>query len=95
VAIRWLLEKPGVASPIIGARDVKQLEDNLGALEIDLTHDQIAFLDRASAIEVGFPHDFLQHDIVRRFVDGDTVIACGHHDVHDRAHDRDFREAAE
>jgi len=40
-------------------RTLKQLEDNLAALEVELTRDQIGFLSRASAIENGFPHDFL------------------------------------
>jgi aryl-alcohol dehydrogenase-like predicted oxidoreductase len=95
VAIRWLLEQPGVTSPIIGARTVKQLEDNLGALAVELNGEQLAFLDRASAIEPGFPHDFLRNDIVRRFVDGDTVIDRPAH-APEHAHDhRHLREAAE
>jgi aryl-alcohol dehydrogenase-like predicted oxidoreductase len=96
VAIRWLLEQPGVSSPIIGARTVKQLEDNLGALEVELNHEQMDFLNRASAIEHGFPHDFLHSDMVRKFVDGDTVIdraANAHNHADDQQ--RHIREAAE
>jgi len=96
VAIRWLLDQPGVTSPIIGARTLKQLEDNLGALEVELNREQLDFLNRASAIEHGFPHDFLHSDMVRKFVDGDTVIdrAANAHDNADDRH-RHIREAAE
>ncbi|MFP2907568.1 aldo/keto reductase [Pyxidicoccus sp. 3LFB2] len=60
VALAWTLHNPGVASPIIGARTLRQLEDNLVALEVELPDDALARLHEASAIEPGFPHDFLQ-----------------------------------
>jgi aryl-alcohol dehydrogenase-like predicted oxidoreductase len=40
VALKWLADRPGVAAPIVGARDVEQLEANLGA--VDLTLDEAA-----------------------------------------------------
>src|SRR5262245_54829612 len=57
VAIAWVLEK-GVL-PIIGPRTPAQLADNLGALQLVLTPDQIARLDAASAAPLGFPHELL------------------------------------
>src|SRR5215204_2301719 len=48
VALNWLLRRPSVANVIIGARDEKQLRDNLGAIEFTLTTEQVAVLDQAS-----------------------------------------------
>ena len=48
-----------VVSPVLGARTMAQLDDNLAALDITLDEDQLARLDAASRIEPGFPHDFL------------------------------------
>jgi aryl-alcohol dehydrogenase-like predicted oxidoreductase len=60
VAIAWVLAQRhrGTVIPILGARRVSQLEDNLGALELELTAEDLTRLDRASAIALGFPHDF-------------------------------------
>ncbi|MCE7797762.1 aldo/keto reductase [Sphingobium sufflavum] len=59
VALAWTLLNPGVTSPIIGARTLAQLEDNLAALDITFSDDHIRRLDAASAIAMGFPHDIL------------------------------------
>lgn len=56
VALSWLLHKDGVTSVIVGARNVTQLEDNLGAIEIKLTDDQLNRLDEVSAIAPVYPH---------------------------------------
>jgi aryl-alcohol dehydrogenase-like predicted oxidoreductase len=59
VALAWTLSRPGVASPIIGARTMDQLRDNLGALDVHLSPADIAALDKVSAVRQAFPHDFL------------------------------------
>lgn len=59
VALAWILLNPGVTSPIIGARTLSQLCENLGALEIRFTDSHLASLEKASAIGLGFPHDLL------------------------------------
>ena len=59
VALAWTLLNPAVVSPILGARTFAQLQDNLGALDLTLSGEQIARLDAVSRIELGFPHDFL------------------------------------
>lgn len=51
-----------------------QLEDDLGALEVDFTISQPARLDAASAFELGFPHDGLASDHVRKVTSGDLKI---------------------
>jgi aryl-alcohol dehydrogenase-like predicted oxidoreductase len=56
VALNWLLRRPTVASVIIGARDEEQLRQNLGAVGWELTTDQVARLDKASAVTAPYPH---------------------------------------
>lgn len=70
VALAWTLLNPGVTSPIVGARTLRQLQDNLGALDVTLTGAQRARLEDASAIELGFPHDFLSHPAIRDWTFG-------------------------
>lgn len=55
VALRWLLEKPVVTSPIIGARTLAHLEDNLGATGWSLTAEQLKALDDVSEIKAPYP----------------------------------------
>jgi aryl-alcohol dehydrogenase-like predicted oxidoreductase len=59
VALAWVRQGEGVIVPLVGAKTRDQLDDNLGCLDLALTPDQKARLDGASAIELGFPHDFL------------------------------------
>jgi aryl-alcohol dehydrogenase-like predicted oxidoreductase len=59
VAIAWTRNRSHSIHPIIGARRLDQLLDNLGALEIDLPSDVVAQLDEATAIDLGFPTTFI------------------------------------
>ena len=74
VGLAWTLRNPGVTAPIIGARTVAQLEGNLGALEVDFTAAQLARLDEASAIELGFPHHHLAGPRMRAVTQGNMKI---------------------
>ena len=56
IAFNWLLQRPTVASVLIGARDEEQLMQNLGALGWQLTADQMARLDAASAVTPPYPY---------------------------------------
>ena len=56
VALNWLLQRPTVASVIIGARNEDQLRQNLGAVGWNLTSDQVATLDKASAQPAPYPY---------------------------------------
>lgn len=56
IAINWLLNRPSVASVIMGARNEAQLRDNLGAVGWNLTPEQIARLNAASATTAPYPH---------------------------------------
>jgi aryl-alcohol dehydrogenase-like predicted oxidoreductase len=66
VAIAWTLTNPAVVSPQIGARTQRQLDDNLGALDVVLEPDHLARLEEASHFELGFPHDFLSAPLIRQ-----------------------------
>ena len=59
VALNWVLHRPGVTAPILGARTVAQIDDNLGAVGWKLDADALARLEDASAIERGYPYDFI------------------------------------
>ncbi|NEE04345.1 aldo/keto reductase [Phytoactinopolyspora halotolerans] len=75
VALAWTMLHPAVTAPIIGARTLAQFEDNLGALDVHFNHDQRVRLEKASAIELGFPHDFLARPMTRAVMFGDVTIA--------------------
>jgi len=72
VALAWLLHQPGVVSPIIGGRSEKQIVDNLAAVEITLSGDQLARLDRASAPPPVFIQQFLKFQQVRNILTSGT-----------------------
>ena len=56
VALNWLLQRPTVSSVIIGARDEDQLKQNLGAVGWNLSAEQVAKLDVASARTRAYPY---------------------------------------
>lgn len=74
VAIAWTLLNDAVTSPILGARTTAQLEDNLGALDVVIPEALRERLDAASAVEPGFPHDFLAVPLTREVMFGGTTI---------------------
>jgi aryl-alcohol dehydrogenase-like predicted oxidoreductase len=63
VAIAWLLQQQVI--PIVGARRMAQLEDNLSAADAPLTPEHSKALDAASRVEMGFPHDFVNSEFVK------------------------------
>jgi aryl-alcohol dehydrogenase-like predicted oxidoreductase len=56
IAINWLLQRPSVATVLIGARNEAQLKDNLGAVGWSLTDEQMRALDTASAVTPPYPY---------------------------------------
>ena len=56
IALNWLLQRPSVATLIIGARNEEQLRQNIGATGWKLTPAQIARLDAASAVPLTYPY---------------------------------------
>jgi len=59
VAIRWVIQKPGITAPIIGAKSVEQLDANLGSLGWSLTPDQMKKLDEVSQPILPYPYNFI------------------------------------
>ena len=59
VALAWLLAKPEVSSVIVGARSVQQLQDNLRALQVKLSAQDLKELDEVSAPAWGYPYNFI------------------------------------
>ena len=59
-ALAWLLSRPAVTSPIIGARTAEILYDNIGAVDVSLSPEHIVALDEVSKPALNFPADFLQ-----------------------------------
>jgi aryl-alcohol dehydrogenase-like predicted oxidoreductase len=59
VALAWVHAQPAVTSIIIGARRLSQLEDNLRAVDVDLTAEELARLDALTEPTFGFPQSML------------------------------------
>ena len=78
VALAWFQYRAVPVIPIIGARWLHQLQDNLASLDLALTPDQLQRLDEASHIDLGFPHHFYANEMVRGLVYGglrDQILA--------------------
>ncbi|BGP33137.1 hypothetical protein JCM10296v2_004926 [Rhodotorula toruloides] len=62
IALAWLLARAPNVFPIVGGRKVSHLQDNIQALKIKLTKDQIARIDAVQEFDVGFPHNMIGTD---------------------------------
>ena len=67
VSLAWLRYRSVPVIPILGARKVSQLKDNLASLDFELSADQVNALDQASRVKLGFPYDFYNRELVRGF----------------------------
>jgi aryl-alcohol dehydrogenase-like predicted oxidoreductase len=56
VALAWLLQRPLVASVIVGGRNLAQFEDNLKAIDLQLTAEDVAKLDKISQPPLLYPY---------------------------------------
>ncbi len=61
ISLNWLLRQPAVTAPIIGARTIEQLEDNLGASGWELDEEQVGDLSEAGALEDVYPYRFIRN----------------------------------
>jgi aryl-alcohol dehydrogenase-like predicted oxidoreductase len=68
VALAWLRYRPVPVIPIIGARKLSQLQDNLASASLTLSADHLKTLHEASRIELSFPYSMYAKDLVRGFV---------------------------
>ncbi|MBV9390408.1 MAG: aldo/keto reductase [Verrucomicrobia bacterium] len=66
VAINWLLRKAAVTAPIIGAKRMDQLQNNIGSIGWSLSPEQLTKLDQASLIPMPYPYDFIRMAEARR-----------------------------
>ncbi len=73
VALAWTLLNPAVTSPIIGARSLEQLQDNLGALDVEFGSEHRKRLDSASAIDPCFPYNMINGEQTARMFGGVNV----------------------
>ena len=73
LALAWVLAQPGVTSPIVGVSQTAQLHDNLAALDVRLTSEQLQVLDEASALESTFPYNIFTPAINRGIFGGNAV----------------------
>jgi diketogulonate reductase-like aldo/keto reductase len=71
------MARPGVASTLIGASKVSQLESNIAATDIQLTTEQMKCLDEASAPPLGFSSSLVQPFIRRMIFGGHDVSGWG------------------
>jgi aryl-alcohol dehydrogenase-like predicted oxidoreductase len=72
VALAWLRYQMVPVIPLIGARKVSQLQDNLASLNLQLSAEQLKSLDGASRIELGFPQSIYEREMVRAIRYGGT-----------------------
>ena len=70
VALAYLLAKPHVTSVIIGAKTDAQLADNLGAVKLQLSADELSALDKVSALPPEYPGWMNDWQLRNRFIDG-------------------------
>ncbi|WP_158782674.1 aldo/keto reductase [Pantoea sp. BAV 3049] len=67
IALAWLLSRPQVTSVIIGAKRLEQLEDNLAAVDIVLSEDELERLDSVSALPPYYPGWMIDHQNAGRY----------------------------
>jgi aryl-alcohol dehydrogenase-like predicted oxidoreductase len=70
VALAWLRSRAVPVIPILGARKLSQLKDNLASFDLTLSADHLKTLDEASRIDLGFPYDFYAKELPRTFIYG-------------------------
>lgn len=78
VALAWLRYRPAPVIPILGARKLTQLQDNLASFNLALSPEQLNTLDAPSRIELGFPYDLYGKELLRAFASGglrDQILA--------------------
>jgi aryl-alcohol dehydrogenase-like predicted oxidoreductase len=83
VALNWIrrqmLPRQSKIIPIIGSRRESQIKDNLACLEYELSNELIQRLNEISKIELGFPHDFLNSEMIKEIIYGGTYSSIHDH----------------
>lgn len=73
VAVNWVVNRPGVASVIVSATKLHQLQDNLGALDFEILGELQARLNAVSQPETRFPYTFFGPELQGMINGGATV----------------------
>jgi aryl-alcohol dehydrogenase-like predicted oxidoreductase len=73
VATNWVRQRGPGFVPIVGARKLAQIQDVLGCMDFSLEDEHMARLDAVSAVDLGFPRQFLANDGIRGVVYGDAA----------------------
>jgi aryl-alcohol dehydrogenase-like predicted oxidoreductase len=68
VALNWIRQRGDTLIPILGARRLSQLQDNMACLEFRLSDAQLQRLNEVSKIDLGFPYDMLARDDTRKYL---------------------------
>jgi aryl-alcohol dehydrogenase-like predicted oxidoreductase len=81
VAINWVRQGQDKAQiiPILGARTLKQMEENLGVLDFELSPEEAEVIDAISDFTLGFPRSFLHDDEVLELLHGETYPLLDNH----------------
>jgi diketogulonate reductase-like aldo/keto reductase len=72
VAINWARQQHGTIIPVVTARSVEQAVESFDSVQFELTAEQMMRLSAAGEIEMGFPHDFVNGEPIRRAMYGRT-----------------------
>ncbi len=85
VALNWIRQSKmnfqNKIMPIIGAKNLVQINDNLSCMEFVLPDDHILRLNEISKIELGFPYDFFSSDIIKNIIYGGTFSSIYNSDL--------------
>ncbi len=73
VALKWIMQQDVCMVPIVGARTVDQMKENLGCSDVVLSVEDVQKLNEVSGISLGFPGDFFKGEVVQKFCFGDTL----------------------
>ncbi len=73
VALRWVMQRPGVASTLMGVRNAAQLASNLASTEFELSPEQMSRLNEASVPQPGFSAGLATPQIRRMVFGGNNV----------------------
>ena len=81
IAINWVRQQQDKAQiiPIIGARSLDQIKDNLGVLDFELSPDQLLEIGSLTDFQAGFPWSFLHEENVLELIHGKTYSKLDHH----------------
>jgi diketogulonate reductase-like aldo/keto reductase len=76
IALAYVMAKQPYIFPIVGVRKVEHLQDNIDALKVRLSKEEIKEIEEAYVFESGFPHDFIGHHPRENWL----LNFAGHHD---------------